>query len=64
MTHKKIWVMVATNLIRDLLAVTTACESCTILPFDEILSFVLKLPVPRATTSYPLARERQKCEEG
>lgn len=63
MTHKKIWVMVATNLIRDLLAVTTACESCTILPFDEILSFVLKLPVPRATTSYPLARERQKCEE-
>lgn len=51
--------MFTTNLISDLRAVTTACESCTIRPLDKALSLVLKLPVPKATTSHPPARVRE-----
>lgn len=51
--------MFITNLISDLLAVTTACESCTSRPLAEALSMVLKLPVPKDTTSHPPARARE-----
>lgn len=49
-----------TNLIRDLLAVTTALESCSVRPVDDAFSLVLTLPVPSATTSHPLAAQRRQ----
>lgn len=45
--------LVSSNLMRDLRAATTACESCTMRPFDEALSFALMSPVPTATTVHP-----------
>lgn len=55
----------AANLMRDLRAVTTACESSTVRPLDsaEQLSLMLKFPVPRATTSHPLASGGRKESE-
>lgn len=49
--------LVSSNLIRDLRAATTACESCTIRPFDEALSLALMSPIPTATTVHPPTRE-------
>lgn len=52
--------LVSSNLMRDLRAATTACESCTIRPFDEALSFALMSPVPTATTVHPPTRAWQE----